>query len=200
MPVDARELKVHIEELLKGEDLTNLSLRGVREKLTQEPYNISREEVVANKLEIRDIVNELLPAAMKSVEAEDPNMGNALARSEQEHRRPEPEEAPAKRMKGKGSKGDKGSGKGGKGDGKGGDRTAVANVGFSRQRFLDHAPKELVCKIDGCDQPLRLSSREFSTASCGWFGNQKIIVTVDGEPIRCVAQVTLTAVGSKEWM
>jgi len=187
MPVDARELKVHIEELLKGEDLTNLSLRGVREKLTQEPYNISREEVVANKLEIRDIVNELLPAAMKSVEAE-------------EHRRPEPEEAPAKRMKGKGSKGDKGSGKGGKGDGKGGDRTAVANVGFSRQRFLDHAPKELVCKIDGCDQPLRLSSREFSTASCGWFGNQKIIVTVDGEPIRCVAQVTLTAVGSKEWM
>jgi hypothetical protein len=38
----------------------------------------------------------------------------------------------------------------------------------------------------------------FSTGSFGWFANGKVEVEVDGKPVKCQANVVITAIGSKD--
>lgn len=41
--------------------------------------------------------------------------------------------------------------------------------------------------------------KKFSTGSVGFFANGKVTLMVGGKPVKFQANVTLTAVGSKEW-
>lgn len=47
-------------------------------------------------------------------------------------------------------------------------------------------------------QLMSAAPREFSTGSLGWFGNGKVTVLVDGQPVVCQVSCNITAVGSKD--
>jgi len=198
MPINDETLKQHISAVLKTEDLCGLSLRGVREKLAKEPFNISEDDINASKQKIKMLVTTLLPEAKEAQQ-------KALTREQMgEPREPvaEPDARPEVRTP-KGGKGAKrpaadtdgppakrGGGK--KGAGKG-------VTDFSRQRFHDTAPTEVICKLDNFNTSVPTVKREFSTGSCGWYGNAKVVAIIDGEPVRVQCQFSMICVGSKEW-
>ena len=49
------------------------------------------------------------------------------------------------------------------------------------------------------DQTLSADPKKFSTGSVGFFANGKVTLTIGGKPVKMQANLTLTAVGSKEW-
>jgi hypothetical protein len=49
------------------------------------------------------------------------------------------------------------------------------------------------------DQKLSVDPKKFSTGSVGFFANGKVTLQVGGQPVKMQANITLTAVGSKEW-
>jgi hypothetical protein len=57
------------------------------------------------------------------------------------------------------------------------------------------AAKTLVVKVDGRD--MAVPTKEFSSGSFGWYGNEKITLTMDGVPVKFQVQVSIIAVGSK---
>ena len=63
-----------------------------------------------------------------------------------------------------------------------------------RKTFAASAEQVLV---DVGGQCLGADPREFKTGSIGWFANGKITVMVDGHPVVAQAQLTLTAINSK---
>ena len=65
----------------------------------------------------------------------------------------------------------------------------------TRQEFTDKAEPVKVT-IAGQDQVLE--SRTFSTGSLGWYTSGKLVITVNGKPVKVQAAVSLIAVGSKD--
>ena len=49
------------------------------------------------------------------------------------------------------------------------------------------------------DQKLLVEPKKFSTGSVGYFANGKLTMNVGGQLVKMQANVTLTAIGSKEW-
>jgi len=195
MPISEETLKQHIGAVLKTEDLCGLSLRGVREKLAAPPFNVSEDDINSNKSTIKMLVTTLLPEAKEAQQkalqlqdARDPEPEpRASARGGKGTKRPAPENEEPLTLAKRPAKG-KGSGKG---------KGAVTN--FSRQRFLDNAPNEVQCNMQEFAAPVPVIKREFSTGSCGWYGNAKVVAMIDGEPVRVQCQFSLICVGSKEW-
>lgn len=66
---------------------------------------------------------------------------------------------------------------------------------ITRKEFMSGA-RPLNVTIDG--QRLAANIREFSSGSFGWGLNDKVIVEVDGIPVRVQCGLNLTIVGSKE--
>lgn len=44
---------------------------------------------------------------------------------------------------------------------------------------------------------ITLSPKDFSTGSFGWFAGEKVVVEVEGKPIKCQLGLNLIVVGSK---
>jgi hypothetical protein len=65
----------------------------------------------------------------------------------------------------------------------------------SREQFLK-AAKPLTLTIDG--KTLVAPVKEFSTGSFGWFTNDKLVVEVDGVPVKVQPSISLVVVGSKD--
>jgi hypothetical protein len=49
------------------------------------------------------------------------------------------------------------------------------------------------------EQKVLVEPKKFSTGSVGFFSNAKLTMTVGGKLVKLQANVTLTAIGSKEW-
>lgn len=64
----------------------------------------------------------------------------------------------------------------------------------SKEQFKTHA-KPLLVNIDS--HSLVASPKEFSTGSIGWFAGEKIVVMIDGVPVKVQVGINLTVVGSK---
>jgi hypothetical protein len=63
-----------------------------------------------------------------------------------------------------------------------------------RVEFLANA-KPLSITIDGQQQTADVKT--FSTGSHGWNVNGKVVVMVNGQPVRCQCSLNLTVIGSK---
>jgi hypothetical protein len=66
---------------------------------------------------------------------------------------------------------------------------------LTRQRFRA-AAKPLTLTIDG--KTLVAAPKEFSTGSFGWFCNDKLVIEVDGVPVKVQPSISLVIVGSKD--
>jgi hypothetical protein len=66
---------------------------------------------------------------------------------------------------------------------------------LTRDEFLK-AAKPLTVTVGG--RQVVASVKEFSTGSLGWFSNDKIVVEIDGVPVKVQANLNLIVVGSKE--
>jgi len=64
------------------------------------------------------------------------------------------------------------------------------------EQFLAKAPAILAVTIAG--QPIAADRKQFSTGSLGWYGQGKIVVEIDGVPVKVQVGLNLTVVGSKE--
>ncbi len=75
---------------------------------------------------------------------------------------------------------------------------------MNKDHFRQAAPKTIVATVKTGDKPedshsMLIQNKEFSTGSVGWYGSQKMLVSIGGETVNCVVNVTITAVGSKTW-
>jgi hypothetical protein len=66
---------------------------------------------------------------------------------------------------------------------------------LTKKRFLEKAVA-LAVKVG--DATLIAPARSFSTGSFGFQNNEKLVIVVDGVPIKVQCNVLLTVVGSKE--
>ena len=66
---------------------------------------------------------------------------------------------------------------------------------LTREHFRK-AAKPLTLTIDG--KTLVASVKEFSTGSFGWFTNDKLVIEVDGVPVKVQPSISLVVVGSKD--
>ena len=57
------------------------------------------------------------------------------------------------------------------------------------------AAKPLLVDIDGKQQVAGV--KQFSTGSLGWYSNDKMIVVVDGVPLKCTVATTIIVINSK---
>lgn len=64
----------------------------------------------------------------------------------------------------------------------------------TKEQFLKSA-KPLMISIDGKQQVA--SVKEFSTGSLGWYAGEKVVVEIDGVPVRCQVGLNITVIGSK---
>lgn len=65
---------------------------------------------------------------------------------------------------------------------------------ITRQQFDKATP--IVVSV--ADRQVIAAPKHFSTGSIGWYAGDKIVVTVDGVPVKVQVGITLTVVGSKE--
>src|ERR1044072_6908249 len=65
---------------------------------------------------------------------------------------------------------------------------------ISRRRFTE-AAKAVTAHIEGQQVVMRVN--QFSTGSVGWYGNEKITLVVDGDPVRVQINLTATIVRGK---
>lgn len=66
---------------------------------------------------------------------------------------------------------------------------------ISREQFRKDA-KPLVVVVDG--KQIIANAKEFSTGSLGWYAGDKVVVTIDGVPVKVQVGINLTVVGSKD--
>lgn len=71
-----------------------------------------------------------------------------------------------------------------------------AKCPISREDFVAKAPAGLTVAIGG--QNVIAERKEFSTGSFGWYANGKIMIEIDGQPVKVQVGLNLTVVGSKE--
>lgn len=62
----------------------------------------------------------------------------------------------------------------------------------------DFLAKAKAVAIETAGQKKVASVKEFSTGSFGWYMNDKVVIEVDGVPIKCQMGVNITVVGSKD--
>lgn len=74
--------------------------------------------------------------------------------------------------------------------------TKATKCTISRKEFVGKA-KPIVVKIGDGNQ-LMLTPKEFSTGSFGWGASEKVVLTIDGEPVKVQASINFTVVGSKD--
>lgn len=67
---------------------------------------------------------------------------------------------------------------------------------ITREQFLAKAKAMLPASVAGV--PLPVGAREFGTGSLGWYGNNKMTLEVDGQPVTVQVGITVTIVGSKD--
>lgn len=65
---------------------------------------------------------------------------------------------------------------------------------ITREQFADAKP--LVIEIDG--KQVVAPRKDFSSGSFGWYANEKVVVTVDGTPVKVQANISLVVVSSKD--
>ena len=65
---------------------------------------------------------------------------------------------------------------------------------ITRADFKQHA-RPVPIKLN--DETKVLNPKEYDTGSLGWYMNEKLVVTINGVPVRVQAQIMLTVVGSK---
>jgi hypothetical protein len=82
-----------------------------------------------------------------------------------------------------------------KGQDKAGTSGTKTKCPLTREEFTT-AAKPLAVQLNG--QMLTLGVKEFATGSFGYFCNDKITVMVGDIPVKCQANLTLIAVGSKD--
>lgn len=66
----------------------------------------------------------------------------------------------------------------------------------TRKDFLEHAKAQTI--VLGDLGSVVASVKEFSTGSFGWNANDKVVVVIDGDPVKVQVGINLTVVGSKE--
>lgn len=74
-------------------------------------------------------------------------------------------------------------------------KTEAPKCPITKEQFRAHA-KPMVVVIDG--KQIIANAKEFSTGSVGYYAGDKIVVTIDGIPVKVQVGITLTVVGSKE--
>jgi hypothetical protein len=72
----------------------------------------------------------------------------------------------------------------------------MANSVASKNEFMAGAQ---AFEIQVGDQKLLVEPKKFSTGSVGYFANGKLTMNIGGQLVKMQANVTLTAIGSKEW-
>ena len=71
----------------------------------------------------------------------------------------------------------------------------------TREQFAKKAPvlKLTITDADGgVVGTMLLAPKDFKTGSFGFFSNDKLTVMVDGQVVKCQANILMTAVGSKD--
>lgn len=65
---------------------------------------------------------------------------------------------------------------------------------ISHEEFAAKA-KPLVVSIGGKEQ--LAMNRRFASGSIGWYAGDKVIVEIDGKPVRCTVSMSIVVIGSK---
>ena len=74
-------------------------------------------------------------------------------------------------------------------------KAAKTTLALTREQFRTHAQSVTVV-ING--KEFKVPKKEFSTGSLGWYLNDKMDVTIDGQDVKVQIGLNLTIVGSKE--
>lgn len=74
------------------------------------------------------------------------------------------------------------------------DAETKSKVQIPNDKFLA-AAKPLVIKIG--DAALVAAVKEFATGSVGWFAGEKIVIEIDGVPVKVQVGINMIVVGSK---
>lgn len=182
MPIGKKDLRGALVKILENADLSVVSLKVVREKLSEPPFNFDEDEVLSLKGDIKLMVN----AILEELQAKGPMKPTRAASPPKPAIRPPRTASPPSSSSGTAMKKRK---------------ISKDNVSMSHKAFFDAAVKTVDVDFKQLGTTLNdaLAVREFSTGSCGWYGNSKGFVKVGDRDVKVQAQLTLICIGSKEW-
>mmetsp|Transcript_62525 Transcript_62525/g.116238 ORF Transcript_62525/g.116238 Transcript_62525/m.116238 type:complete len:200 (-) Transcript_62525:186-785(-) len=194
LPPDA-EVSAKIRELLRGEDLSQLSLKTVRTRLAAE-LDIEPEQLDGHKDKLKTLTAEIVTDMQSQKEASEVSQGqpseppDASAADEPDESDPtaasSSASAPTKKKRNRESEGTVGPGAA---------KQKQCNL-MTKSMFAKKAePLELI--IAG--KKLKAAPKTFSTGSAGWFVSGKVPVEVGGETVQVQCTLNLPVIGSKEW-
>mmetsp|Transcript_87310 Transcript_87310/g.271259 ORF Transcript_87310/g.271259 Transcript_87310/m.271259 type:complete len:232 (-) Transcript_87310:154-849(-) len=214
MPSDA-ELATEIRQVLRGSDLTKMSLKEVRAELERrfrlspgalDAFREKLKEIVAAEIaqiqaeqELEDGAEDLEggedaaeAAAEAEVEAE--AVGSAQ-RSPKEKRKSKSKEASSAEPRKSGQKRPRDEDNAGAVRPRTGAKSLQASV-MTRKEFMKKA-KGFAVQIG--DRKIQGAPKQFSTGSCGFFGASKVVLKVGDEDLTLQCQINCTVIGSKQW-
>jgi len=225
MPTDV-ELEGEIKEVLRGSDLTKMSLKEVRGELER------RFRLTPGSLDgCREKLKELVAAEIARIqEAEEEGDGDGEADGDEEAAEAEVEAEASgvaaagerlspKEEAGRASKGSKDREAGKKktsgqkrpregeeavAQGEGGGKAAPGKGNRKERQAASMTRKEFMKKaktfsVELGDRKLQVASKQFSTGSCGFFGMGKVTLQVGEQPLTLQCQINCTVIGSKQW-
>eukprot|EP00397_Hematodinium_sp_SG-2012_P049669 GEMP01057387.1.p1 GENE.GEMP01057387.1~~GEMP01057387.1.p1 ORF type:complete len:199 (+),score=47.47 GEMP01057387.1:206-802(+) len=174
MPIAQSALKSALTGILEQEDLAVISLKAVREKLSQSPHNFTEDDILEQKSDIKAMVHAIVQQIQSKQTVESAQTVESV--NDKKVASP-PSVSP---------------------DTQGKKRKLDQGDDMTRRAFFDSAPENVDVDFQQLNTKLAapLAAREFSTGSCGWYGNSKFWVKVADRDIKVQAQVTLICIDS----
>lgn len=165
------EIKTHLNKIVKSDNLNTLTPKKVREEL-EKALGLPYDSLKSRKSEINDLIDTIILEIKENNEKAHTNNEEKYHNLDANSSNLNKQNDRAKKRK---------------------------QISMTIEEFLEKS-QVLSLTINGSNEKLTISPRQFSTGSVGWYYGGKVPLPV-GDDLEVVCQVSIncTVVGSKSW-